>query len=344
MSQVTNNKRKTVYIYPITARGKDDSANPYIHNLIQSISTNYTVVNKHDPSSSGIFQLIKYISKAKYFWFHWIENLPDKKGGILQSLLLLMLLIYLKITGATIIWTMHNKVSHSKKQYFAKKQVFKLMLIISDHIVVHASEGIDYAQEIYKKKRKNIHFIHHPVSDPLFSLAISNTKETDIFIWGSMIPYKGIDLFLKHLWEQTIQDKYTIRIVGKFSSQEYFDTTLKYAGSKTTIENRFASTEELFKIANKSKFIVFTYNNRSVLSSGALMDSLHFNSTIVGPNAGAFEDLSKLGIIKTFNNFEEISQIVSTFEFDQSMIDQKIKFIEENKWNKFEEKINNILS
>jgi len=86
-------------VYPITARGKDEASNPYIYNLVNSLEVNFFVINKDDPSSNGIIQLFKYAFKADIFYFNWVENLPARKAGILQTGLLLILLYFLKYQG-----------------------------------------------------------------------------------------------------------------------------------------------------------------------------------------------------------------------------------------------------
>ena len=330
-----------IYIYPLTLRGSDISSNPYIGNLITGLELSFDVVNKNDPSQNGIIQIFKYLSKADIFFFNWIENLPDKKGGKIQVFLLFAIFFLIKLFKKKIIWTMHNKISHSKKNYFLKKIIFKMLLRCSNFVLTHSKEGIKYAKSL-SNHNNTMHYLPHPIAIKQTEISIDN-KDYDFLIWGAMIPYKGIHAFLEFLIESKIEHNYSILIIGKFSSNEYFDKIQNLAGKNVRIENRFASIDELQLLVNKSKFVLFTYNNNSVLSSGALMDTLGFNANIIGPNTGAFADLFENGIIHTYHSFNEIITIYDNNKSTTIDYKKRTEFIEQNDWKSFSKNLNNLI-
>lgn len=114
---------KNIYIHP-NASEKYVSFNPYIHNLRNSVSDYCNVVNKNTTSDSGILHILIFLPRLDYLWFNWIEDLPDKKKGHLQTLVLIFILIYCKIASIKIIWTLHNKFSHYKKNRLTKRFIF----------------------------------------------------------------------------------------------------------------------------------------------------------------------------------------------------------------------------
>ena len=189
---------KQAYIYPISERDKHLGLyNPYLNDFIKSEKDKIIFVNEKNPSNSGILDIIKYIFRIDLIFLNWIENVPERKGGIIQTFFVFFILLMAKIFDFKIIWTMHNKMSHSKEQEYWKKLIFKNMLKYSDIILTHSSEGISYGEEIVPGSGKKIHFYHHPIKDRRLPKKL--TKEYDLLIWGTISPYKGIDKFLEEL-------------------------------------------------------------------------------------------------------------------------------------------------
>ena len=136
--------KKNIYLYPHSARGKDVVPNPYLKNMVKSMQKYYTFVNINHPSNTGIFDILKYYLKLDYLMLNWIENLPDKKNGLLQSVFFIILLLITGVTKKKVIWTMHNKISHDKKYFVIKKLLFKLLISHCDYVITHSKEGIEY--------------------------------------------------------------------------------------------------------------------------------------------------------------------------------------------------------
>ncbi len=332
--------KKNIYLYPITSRGGFDSGNPYINNLARELEKSYHVINFNKPSASGILQMFRYFFKTDIAFFNWIENLPDRKGAILQVFLLKILIRLYHITGKKVVWTMHNKISHTKKNYRKKKALFIFMLKHSDLILTHSKEGISYGRELYKNAEKKINYLAHPVYDKPWKPAKKTDKKYDFLIWGTMVPYKGVHNFLEFLNQKDLKNKYSMLIIGKFNSAEYFQEVSSLSGINTKIEDRYPSMEELHKLADQSRFVLFTYTNSSVLSSGALMDTLGLDAMIIGPHTGAFADLSEEGIILTYKDYAEIPYIVQQEKNNNRLSLDKLQlFMEKNSWENAGKKI-----
>ena len=335
---------KRIYLYPISSRNsKIVSFNPYIDDIILSIEKYYRVINNKNPSDKGIFDLLKYIFKIDYLLLNWIENLPERKAGRIQTQFFLAILPILKLLGIKVVWTMHNKLSHSKDHLFLKKLIFKGLLIKADIIITHSSEGVTYGENIKKGCGNRIHYFPHPVKDRRNK--INTDRQYDILIWGTLSPYKGILEFLRLLYEKQYQNKYKILIIGKSTNQDYFSSLLQYSNNNVIIKDNFIDDEVLKELVSQSKIVLFTYAKSSILSSGALMDSIGFGGTVVGPHVGAFADLAKEGIINTFSETDEMFTVIDTILSQKNTttnpsIDQ---FLVENSWNKFADFIHRLL-
>lgn len=333
-----------VYLYPNILVDNMRSKNPYISNLSKSISAHNQVINEESPSESGVFDILKYLSRVDVVYLNWIEDLPNKRGGRIQSFFFILLLAYLKLAGKRIVWTLHNKKSHSAKHAFTKSILLRLLLRKSDLIITHASDGLNYIPDQTPKK-----FIPHPVDTLVKRPGKTALKDYDIIIWGTVNKYKGIDLFLNYLKENGLIEKYRIVVAGTVVGADLLENLEAIANTypNVTLLNRYIEQSELSELIEKSKLILFCYQSESVLSSGALMDSLLFDSSIAGPDVGAFHDLAQEGIIYSFSDYKDlISKINRLFEAEnvhETQAKKKEEFLKNNSWEVFSIRINELL-
>ncbi|MCK5136584.1 MAG: glycosyltransferase [Bacteroidales bacterium] len=337
---------KNLYLYPITARNKTGIINPYVGNLRDALKKHYNVVNVDKPSKSGIFDILMYIRKIDIIYLNWIEELPGLHWGVLQSIFFIIILYYIKCSRIKIVWTLHNKTSHFDKHQLIKSILYSQMLKKSDLIVTHAAEGLNHIPA-----KTPSAFIHHPMR----SLDDTRTSddglpEYDIIIWGTISPYKGVDSFLEYLYKNGIIMNYKILIAGNVTTIALTRKLQQFMAEFENLKliNEFVAETELMSMIRKSKIVVFTYHSDSVLSSGALMDSLSQRATIIGPKAGAFNDLSKIGLIETFIDCQElvikIDMLLKSSK-DQDERKQNInKFIKENSWEDFSVTISHLMN
>ena len=327
---------KKIYIYPLSSRDKNLGLyNPYIDDLIHAVEKNYTFINKDKPAKTGIFDLLKYIGRVDFIFFNWIEKLPTNKGGKIQSALLFPILFIFKMLGTKVVWTMHNKLSHSGEHQESTLKIFDGMLRKADFIITHSTEGIRFGCERIPGIENKFIYFPHPVKDR--RLKTRTTKTTDLLIWGTISPYKGIDSFLKFLFDHKLQNEFSIRIVGKSTSKAYFNQLKKYENEHIQIQNMFIEDKDLQQMIAESRLILFTYSKDSILSSGVLMDSLGFGANILGPSVGAFADLAKEHIIETFLDKNDLSKkIKKTLQADEPSRQAILKsFLIEHTWDKF---------
>ena len=326
-------KKPKAYIYPITGR-KGSIPNPYIQGVIGSLSPMYQFVNRDKPSNSGILDLLKYFIKVDILFLNWPEEIPGKKGGFIQSVVYRFLILYFRFTGKKIVWTLHNKQSHYNSNFWLKGRVINFTARKANLIITHASEGIELAKTLSGDNKKDILFTHHPMKslkEPIRNIK----KKYDILIWGTVAPYKGVDDFLEELNKRKVTNL-RILIAGKIVRDWLREKILSLKTESIEIIDRFIDEEELEKFIYESKIVLFTYQTTSILSSGVLMDSLVYSPRIIGPDFGAFHDLSKEGIIKSYKNFDELFGIIPELLSDHSDIPLRIRdFYEENSWENF---------
>ncbi len=154
---------KRLYFYPMSGRNKPGEGNPYSGNLIRALDTHFRVVNRKDPSRNGIINLLKYINRTDILFLNWVEDLPDRKHGYLQTLAFFLMFTYLRWRKAEICWILHNKFSHYKKNRWLKSFLFRFLATRCTRIITHSEEGLEYIRHYDPGHRNQIIFFHHPI-------------------------------------------------------------------------------------------------------------------------------------------------------------------------------------
>lgn len=324
------------YIYPNSSRSPQITNNPYLDYFMDSLSSQVNFLNQDYPSAIGILDLVKYVKKLDYLFLNWIEDLPDKKQGLIQTLFFLTVLRFKKLLGIKVIWTLHNKISHHPQHLFWKRMLFRHLLHRSDLILTHARAGIDFAEQMEPGVSSRMFCFPHPIVPSQHS-SLGLQKVYDILIWGSIAPYKGIHVFLEALKQRGRFSKYRILVVGKASSSAYLEELLPYGSAEIEIRNTFVEPEELSLFIGQSRMILFTYSGGSVLSSGALIDSIAHKARVVGPDVGAFQELGALGIIDTYQSMDDLLDRLDQMIQDPNVIPESrvAEFIEAHSWEKY---------
>lgn len=320
---------KNIYIYPKVKQ----ECNPYISDLELSLSKYYNIINRNI-NNIGVIDLFKNIFITDIYFLNWIEDIPVKRYGKIQSIVFLFFLKCIKILKKKIVWTMHNRYSHDTRYAGWKIYLFNNLIKNSDLIITHSTKGIDLIGEIriaYLNKTK--YFIH-----PIKPAIIINSKDHvkfDFLIWGSITPYKGIIEFLKFLFEKKLSHLRVV-IIGYCQDRNYKKEIDKYLSSNIIYYNEFIPLDEIALFASQAKYILFTHKTESVLSSGSLMDSIRMGSVIIGPNTGSFRDLCTYSFIRVYNSFEDIIDIYENYHYDKQIIYKEIyDFCDNNTWDSF---------
>jgi beta-1,4-mannosyltransferase len=324
-----------IYVYPNVAREVMGSNNPYIDNLKKALYQNECRVNM-SVSKYAFLDLIINGFRTDMIVLNWVENIPSRRFGIIQTLVFVLYLYILKLSKVQIVWIRHNKVSHERHRFAIKQKLVRMLERHSDHIVSHSSESdIRYFQKTI--------FIAHPVNpdfSKLLPAVIDKNLSIDFLIWGSIIPYKGILEFLEFISSNAAFSGFKIHIAGKCNNMQYWNQMNEVKGQNVTLINEFQDDEKLKELFSKTRFILFTYRNESVLSSGVLTDSLVAGKRIIAPDFGAFKDMAANGFASVYSNFSDIERIYLENQNKHQLDPMKIaQYFSENSWFKMGSKL-----
>jgi hypothetical protein len=184
-----------------------------------------------------------------------------------------------------------------------------------------------------------VKYFVHPIL-PVFPPIATTQKKYDLFIWGTLHPYKGVLEFLKYLKEATTSFPPKIFITGRCFDEAYKKELIQYIPDGVIYEDKFYEIEDIRHFAQQSRYVLFTHKPTSVLSSGALMDAIRMGARIIGPNFGAFRDLKSSGLVNTYDNYDDILTILKEDQKGQEPdLEGLEKFFCENSWEVFGAKL-----
>jgi len=224
----------------------------------------------------------------------------SNKRTILQSVSFLMELIFLKVSGIKIVWTVHNIVNHEEKYKSLELFFSKFLAKISDRLIVHSSSIRDIVAKVYKIDKNLIRIIPHghyiscyennirkPEARKLLQIPIENK----VFLYfGQIRPYKGISDLIDSFIDLHDSMAYLL-IVGKPYNNELIEEienkTNKYENIKAIL--RFIPDHEIQIYMNAADVVVFPF--KKILTSGSVILAMSFAKPIIAPTSGCIPDI-----------------------------------------------------
>lgn len=321
-----------IYFFPPSPPSGYD--NPYSINYKKHLGRYFHVLEADNrPVKNQLFSLVGATLKADFFIFNWIENIGLSNAPYLRYLIVTLCIKLIKIRKKKIIWMIHNIHPHTGETTVSNKiknQLFKN----ANLIISHSKEAVEYATPFAKCKVK---YFCHPIKLIAVNEWKEKVKEWDVFIWGTILPYKGVYEFISRSEVQI--SNLRICIIGKCDDVFLATNIQKKCNENICFENRRASFDEVAAYIKKSKYVLFPYIGTCVSSSGALIDTIVLGGLPIGPNMGAFKDLAVEGIGKVYQNYSELLYILQ----NEPQINKNAwkHFIKENSWESF---IQNLLN
>ncbi|MCE6992752.1 glycosyltransferase [Dyadobacter sp. CY323] len=328
---------KRVYLYPMRNLKDLEEKSPYMHNLSKGLVTNFDVVNYGIPTRNGMLDVFKFFTKADVLYFNWIENITWHQLPLLAALVVIS-----KIAGKKVIWTHHNVHPH-KGDTWAGKLVVRVMKNWSSVIVFHTRESYNILSLTQEDKRILDYF--HPFFENTFNGSALEIKY-DVLIWGNVRESKGVREFLDYLQIKKKTEHFNVKLIGKFSNDQfYYKLKEQYAAyPNINIENEFVENGKLKTLHKQSRYVLFIYSGSSVLNSGALIKSIPWGTTVIGPNNAAFKELGERGVILTYNSFDDIIKILEDKEFNKIDKEAVAEMVRQYSWDDLGKKLSTLLS
>ncbi len=332
-----------IVVYPQQTGNTGLSSNPYIRDFVKAM-TNAGVTVANPPVRNPLIGMLPHCLEGDALVLHWLESVPDYKYGFVQTACAVAMLTAARLTGHKVVWFLHNNRSHSDSHPRAKRLITRMLMRHSTLVVTHASQGIEALRKQCPERRQNAVWLHHPTKNRIAAARQCRQEvkavDTDLLIWGTISPYKGIDKWLEHMTRHGTRLR--VRIVGRCADvalAERIDRLAQQAGS-VTFDNRSLTFDELAAEVARSRFVLVPYAAESILSSGILMDSLSVGAKVIGPDVGSFRDYAAEPMLSvhTFGTLADVERIVASDDGKPADLDSYSRFLDEHDWSHFARK------
>lgn len=319
-----------ISIYPSYRKNKK-VGNPFINNLYDNLAEVADVQYVYGKNQQGLFH---NLFKSKVYIMNWPENVIFDRFGFLQIFVFLAFLYILLLRRVKFVWFFHNITPHEGHNMYSR-YIYGFMMRHSSLVVSLSKKGAEYLQG---KTKATIKYYPHPFKAEMRKPFIEQ-KKWDFYIWGGINKYKGIVEFLTYLKESGNHDKYKILITGKCNDDAYDRQIRELLLPNIEYQNGYIDNDVLVRNMDSSRYVLFTYLANSVSSSGALMDSLEYGATVIGPHAGAFADSQEEGVCYTYKDYADILNIA---DGNNVIASSKVAdYIHQNTWKEFSENLYN---
>lgn len=264
----------------------------------------------------------KKIWGADLIWLNWFEL----DHGKIKTLMKIWTLVLLKLTGKSIVYTLHNKKLHNKKMSTVSSLLQNSLYYFADTIIIHSNASKEILPEKYRKKTQ---YIPHPnyINEygPILKQELSKSKKLRLLFIGQVKPYKNIELLLNALSEVD-HEVVELTIAGKPTSNEYSEQLLKLAiGKDIKFIFEFVKDEEINQYLANCDMLVLPYDMASSLNSGSVILAFSYAKTIICPSIGTVEDMeSKAFLTYTYHDNAEHQKVL------KSQLEQAIKLKKED--------------
>ncbi|MBE6332284.1 MAG: glycosyltransferase [Bacteroidales bacterium] len=322
------------YFFP--SEGRIPFENPYPKNFKRALEAAHfdVLYSRRRPTVLGTLSLLWYAFRADVFFLNWLENVGVMHLPLVQFLLARVALAVIRLRRKRIVWIQHNLTPHEGTNWMTRS-MRRTLCRVADVVVSHSREAADAIRA--EVGGRSVYLCHPVAPVPLAATELSDTNETDtdVFIWGKVLPYKGVAEFLANDFVQ--RGSLSVNVVGRCDDPALTRRIESLCNERIKFKNRVATFDEIAARCRSSRWVVFPYIGECVSSSGALIDTVVMGGNPVGPDRGAFRDLAELGVCRTYRNDEELAAILqSDWRIDD---DARRKFIEENSWPMFIERI-----
>lgn len=335
--------RSRLYFYPYIDHLKEVSPNPYVKNFRESIGEHFQIANRQF-TRYGSVDLFKYFFAADIFILNWVENISKRRFAYLQVCLLQVFLGMARFLGKKVVWVLHNANPHDGSNKLSRR----VQLSLAKHaqvIITHSNAGAEVVDSLHARATSKLHVMHHPIEGQI-GTGIEEEKQYDLLIWGTFFPYKGADFFLNFLKDSSRGEHIRVLLIGICPDVAYRKKLIDSFNKNVDYVEKALSLEEITFFASKARYILFTYQRLSVLSSGALMDSLRMNAAIIAPNIGSFRDLADIGLVDVYRSWDDVLDILekqTSMAENLERLRRITAFAEENSWPEFAKRLTSII-
>ncbi len=241
--------------------------------------------------------------KCDVVHLHWLHPFllhKKQRYTIVRSLFFVLELLFLKILGVKIVWTVHNLKNHDNKFVVLEKFFSRIIAILSDALIAHCEISRDQIVQFFQINKNKVFVVPHGNYINVYRDILTrqqarerfNLKDTDIVFLclGAIRPYKGIDDLVKSF--QKIDDSsLKLIIAGRLFNQEHGDELKNLVADNKNIlmKLQFIENDEIEIYMKAADVMVLPY--RDIVNSGSVILGMSYGKVIIAPRMGCIPEI-----------------------------------------------------
>lgn len=301
----------------------------------------YREINHIEPAVAEYSHKRALLGRYDIAHFHWPDgyiNHPQKLKAWQRALLFLVIVVWLKLRGARIVWTVHNIFPHDAHHPQLSRRFLRWFAKQCDGLIFMSEQSQQQFFERYQPKHQTLTAViphgHYRTSYPqtVYPQTVSQQAARQalqipphkkvILCFGMIKPYKNIDGLITSFLTAKLSD-YILIIAGSPDSPALGRriTELQAGHPQIKLFLEFIPDADVPLYHQCADLVILPY--RAILNSGALLLALSFNRPVVAPHIGAFSNLQReLGAawIHTYSDdldADKLSTALATLEQQQ---------------------------
>ncbi|MCI1784992.1 MAG: hypothetical protein LKI59_02460 [Bacteroidales bacterium] len=328
-----------LYVSPSAKRGVGYPSD-YFYQLKQYLAAYYEILESDSrPCLMQGLALVRNAFRADIFLLSFVETIGFQKLGLVQFLMAHASILIMRLRKKKIVFIYHNIRPHQGENYMSKS-ITRTLLKRSCLVISHSKDAANFAigqLHFIGMSAEKVRFICHPACNmklkPYIPAGKDGSEHYDVFIWGDVLPYKGIGEFVSDPSLKRTGIK--VMIIGKCKIP-YLEEVIEKSG--VSYENRRPDFDEVAWYCTHSDYVLFPYLPGSISSSGLLINTVVLGGNPIGPAIGAFKDLAEEGVCLTYGNIQEMFCILADRDDRKTIgVDTRKDFIAAHSWEKFAE-------
>jgi beta-1,4-mannosyltransferase len=280
--------------------------NPYQADLVRALGRYGVKVLSVGIIDHPLLDVVRARSKLDVLHLHWTSPFlisRRRSRSLIQATIFLLVLLWLKLIGVKIVWTVHNLTDHERQDPHLEQFFNRVLSRVCDQIIVHCSfarEAITRTYCLPDQIGARISVIPHGSFVETYANAISQGQarrrlgfggqETIFLYFGKIRPYKGV-LQLIDAFKMLENGQARLVIVGE-PTNETIKAQLEgrcYGDERIHTYLEFVPEGDIQLYMNAASVVVLPFQN--ILTSGTLMLAMSFGKAIITPRLGCTSEV-----------------------------------------------------
>ena len=283
------------------------NGNPYQAELSRNLNEHgINVIMRDESSVFPILRVILGTGKPDILHLHWTHTRLKSRNlfeHLIKGIRLISEILFLKILGVKIVWTVHNIVDHESEENRITTIIHRFLSNISNSLIVHCEQAKLAVKQTYKplqSTKKKICVVPHGnyissyqnniCREKARSLLGIEDSETVFGFFGNIRAYKGI-FDLVHAFQELNKSGTRLLLAGKAGTRAIEKELYRIANKdrRISVYLGFIPDESIQIYLNCTDVMVLPF--QKVLTSGSVLLAMSYGKPVIAPASGCLQEI-----------------------------------------------------